>query len=84
MLHDVMWRRGSSLKCRENVRSELQGHLLGRGFIKNWRNRRILESNRRVIMEGQSSVRKQAKFSRRIVRSKRRILRSPMLNEHPG
>ena len=34
-------------------------------------------------MEGQSSVRKQAKFSRRILCSKRRILRSPMLNEHP-
>ena len=35
-------------------------------------------------MEGQSSVSKQAKFSRRILCSKRRILRSPMLNEHPG
>ena len=35
-------------------------------------------------MEGQSSVSKQAKFSRRILCSKRRILRSPMLNEHPA
>ena len=35
-------------------------------------------------MEGQSSVRKKAKFSRRILCSKRRILRSPMLNEHPA
>ena len=35
-------------------------------------------------MEGQSSVRKQAKFSRRILCSKRRILQSPMLNEHPA
>ena len=35
-------------------------------------------------MEGQSSVRKQAKFSRRILCSKQRILRSPMLNEHPA
>ena len=34
-------------------------------------------------MEGQSSVRKQAKFSRRILGSKQGILRSPMLNEHP-
>ena len=35
-------------------------------------------------MEGQSSVRKQAKFSRRILCSSRRILRSPMPNEHPA
>ena len=34
-------------------------------------------------MEGQSSLGKQAKFSRRIVRSSRRIVRSPMPNEHP-
>ena len=34
-------------------------------------------------MEGQSSVRKQAKFKRRILCRKRRILRSRMLNEHP-
>ena len=35
-------------------------------------------------MEGQSSVRKQAKFSRRILCSSRRILRSLMPNEHPA
>ena len=52
--------------------------------MKNWRNRRLLASNRRVTMEGQSSVRKQAKFSRRILCSSRRILRSPMPNEHPA
>ena len=53
------------------------------GFIKNWRNRRILENNRRVIMEGQNPVRKQAKFSRRIRCSSRRILQFLMPNEHP-
>ena len=72
-----------------SVEYPVQGNKCGvvvgesRGFIKNWRNRRILESNRRIIMEGQSSVRKQAKFSRRILGSKQGILRSPMLNEHP-
>ena len=35
-------------------------------------------------MEGQSSLRKQAKFSRRILSSSRRILRSPMPNEKPA
>ena len=35
-------------------------------------------------MEGQSSLRKQAKFSWIILCSKQRILRSPMLNEHPA
>ena len=34
-------------------------------------------------MEVQSSLRKQAKFSRRMS-SNRRILRSPMPDEHPG
>ena len=34
-------------------------------------------------MEGQGSLRKQAKFSQRILCSRRRILRSPMPNEHP-
>ena len=33
-------------------------------------------------MKGQSSLTKQAKFSRRILCGSRRILRSPMLNEH--
>ena len=34
-------------------------------------------------MEGQSPVRKQTKFSRRILCSNRRILQSPMFDEHP-
>ena len=34
-------------------------------------------------MEGQSSLKTQAKFSRRILCGSRRILRSPMPNEHP-
>lgn len=55
-----------------------------RGFIKNWRNRRLLASNRMVTMAGQSSVRKQENFSWRILCSSRRILRSPMPNEHPA
>ena len=39
----------------------------------------ILQSNK-IAMEGQSSLRKQAKFSRRILCSSRRILRSLMPN----
>ena len=35
-------------------------------------------------MEGQSPLRKQAKFSPRILCSSRRILRFPMLNKHPA
>ena len=35
-------------------------------------------------MEGQTSLRKQAKFSPRILCSRRRILQSPMPNEHPA
>ena len=35
-------------------------------------------------MEGQSSLRKQAKFSQRILCNSRRILRSSIPNEHPG
>ena len=34
-------------------------------------------------MEGQSSLRKQTKFSRIILCSNRRILQSPRPNEHP-
>ena len=34
-------------------------------------------------MEGQSSLMKQAKFSRRILCSRQRIIQSPMPNEHP-
>ena len=36
-----------------------------------------------LLCEGRSSVRKQAKFCRRILCSRQRILRSPMPNEHP-
>ena len=41
---------------------------LSRVFIKKWSSRTILQSNGKIIMEGQSSPRKQAKFSRRILR----------------
>lgn len=55
-----------------------------RFFIKKWSSRRILSSNKRIIIDAQSSLRKQADFIQRILCGSRRILRSPMPNENPG
>lgn len=55
-----------------------------RFFIKKWRSRRILSSNKTIIMDAQSSLRKQADFIQRILCGSWRILRSPMPNENPG
>ena len=55
-----------------------------RFFIKKWSSRRILSSNKRIIIDAQSSLRKQGDFIQRILCGSRRILRSPMPNENPG
>jgi len=55
-----------------------------RFFIKKWSSRRILSSNKRIIMDAQSSLRKRADCIQRILCGSRRILRSPMPNENPG
>ena len=55
-----------------------------RFFIKKWSSRRILSGNKRIIIDAQSSLRKQADFIQRILCGSRRILRSPIPNENPG